>query len=124
MNSNHLPATNLGSGNVNANEEAPIVIPGWKIHLDARAKGRDDPRCYWEVYDTDDTGRRQRTVAAFRTFDAAARYMGRNAYYGLTQVRIFDTAEEVRVAEQWERRKAALAKLTREERELLGLEGV
>jgi hypothetical protein len=112
-----------GNVGVGANEANRLVIPIWKVHLDARANGRDDPRCYWEVYEMDEMGGRlrQRTVAAFRTFEAAARYMGRSGYYALAQVRVFDTVEEVRAEEREDRRRAALAKLSREDREVLGL---
>ncbi len=112
---------NVAVPGLDGNEANHLVVPIWKIQLDGRANGRQDPRCYWEVFETDDLGNRMRTVAAFRTFEVAALYMGRGGHYGLAQVRVFDTAEEVRAQEREERRKAALAKLTQEDREVLGL---
>lgn len=100
-----------------------VAVPDWQLGLDPRCRGRDDPRCVWEVYDTDDMGRRERAVACFGTLAAALAYLGGRpmGYRGVRQIRVFASANEVREAETEERRRAALAKLTVAERQLLGV---
>jgi len=103
----------------NANAAA---VPDWQLGLDPRCHGRDDLRCVWEVYDTDDMGRRERVVAVFGTLAAALAYVERpREYRGMRQIRVFASANEMREMETEERRRAALAKLTAAERQLLGL---
>jgi hypothetical protein len=91
--------------------------------MDPACAGPDDRGCVWGIYDTDDQGRRERTIATFRTRAAADEYMGPGpgGYSHMRQIKVYDTVAEVRAVQVAAAKTAALAKLTAEERRLLGL---
>ncbi len=95
----------------------------YKVTLDPACDGADDRRCVWEVHDTDDQGRRDRTIAVFSTLEAAEEWMGERSsgYLHRRQIRVYETAAEVQAAHVAAARSAALKKLTPVERELLGI---
>jgi hypothetical protein len=81
---------------------------------------------YYEVYESYD--RDYRMVARFTSFEDAIRLKQKSAYYGLnpkpkkTSVSVFESYEEYEKSTSEEAlRKAALAKLTDQEKKLLGL---